>query len=230
MPLQRQRTDRMADKAYHQILDLLASEEIDEADIISHRDLAQKLGMSKMPIGGALRRLEREGLVEMIPRIGTRVCRVDAQSMWDMIQWRIALECQTARLACEWMDAAGAERLMAAARQVDQLFAKDPVRSFQPDVEFHLLLADLCGCPRLRRELDRLNIYRVKLLLCESVSAAALPAPAAPRRDHQILAQAVIKGPPERAEQRMREHLERGGGIYGFVQWYRKTHLSAGKQ
>jgi DNA-binding FadR family transcriptional regulator len=142
--------------------------------------------------------------------------------MWGMLQWRIALECQIARLAGGGIDNEGATRLMEAAEKVEQLSQQSYPNSYQADVEFHLLLGDLCGCRRLREELDRLNIYYIKMVICEAVSAAA-QVPPTPPPDHQTLARTIIAGPPEEAERCMREHLENSISLYGFVQWYRQA-------
>ncbi len=211
-----------AEDAYLRLLELISEGKIREADIISHRDLAAQLGMSKLPIGTALKRLEREGLVKSVERVGTQVCRIDSEAMWGMLQWRIALECQIARLACGWIDQEGANHLLQAAQKVDQPSSQPDKNSCQADVEFHLLLGDLCGCPRLREELDRLNIYYIKMVICEAVSAAA-QTPPVPPPDHQTLARTIIAGPPETAENCMREHLESSTSLYGFVQWYRQS-------
>jgi DNA-binding GntR family transcriptional regulator len=216
-----------AEDAYRRLLELISDGKIREAQFLSHRDLAARLGMSKMPVGTALKRLEREGLVESVQRVGTRVCRIDADAMWGILQWRIALECQTARLACEWIKDGDRARLMETARDVDRIFRQDAPRSHQVDAEFHLTVGDLSGCPRLRAELDRLNIFQVKLAVCEAVSAA-MKTPPQPPPTHEELAAAIAEGPGERAEQCMRDHLEKSTAMYGFTQWYRQTHRPQG--
>ena len=210
----------MADLAYRRLLGLISQGKIREADLVSHRELAVRLGMSKMPVGMALKRLEREGFVESVEWVGTRVCRIDAEAMWGMLQWRIALECQVVRLACEWIDDAGANRLLEAADTLERLIKESEFESHKADAEFHLLLGDLCGCHRLREELDRLNIYHIKLAVCEAVSAARKEPPELPP-DHVEVARAVISRDPVQAERAMRHHLERSRGLYGFTEWYR---------
>ncbi len=223
MKLNEKPTTGLADQAFQRLLELISEGKIRESDIISHRDLAVRLGMSKLPIGTALKRLEREGLVKSAQRVGTRICRIDAEAMWGMLQWRIALECQIARLACAWIDPEGSHRLLEAAQKVDQPSSLSLKSPFHADVEFHLLLGDLCGCPRLREELDRLNIYYIKMVICEAVSAAAQKPPIPPP-DHQTLARIIISGPPEQAENCMRTHLENSTSLYGFAQWYQQSH------
>jgi GntR family transcriptional regulator, vanillate catabolism transcriptional regulator len=210
-------------RAYKGLLEMMADGTLRQADIVSHRDLAARMRMSKLPVGMALKRLEQEGLVESIDRIGTRICRVDAEAMWGMLQWRVALECQVVRLACEWIDRAGRRRLTDMAKKVDDLFSVSPEASLSADVEFHLFLGDLSRCKKLRMELDRLNIFQIKQMVCETVSAAAKTPSIAPP-SHVELAKGIIRNDPDKAERLMRHHLEGSMQMYGFVQWYRETY------
>jgi len=214
--------ESLNDQAYNRLLMMISDGDIRPADFISHRRLAEKLGMSKLPVGMALERLEAEGLAESVPRVGTRICGVDAAEIWGMVNWRIAMECQVARLACERMNPDKAARLMAAAALVDKLELQNKPRKIRhpADVDYHKLLAEAAECPRLEKELERMNIYRVKMAMCESVRIAAKNSPIPPP-DHRRLTKAIIAGPPGRAEQSMRDHLERSRVLYGFLEWYR---------
>ena len=57
--------------------------------------------MSLLPVAEALQALERDGLVESRPRVGTRVCLPCASEIRDRYQVREALESQAARLYAE---------------------------------------------------------------------------------------------------------------------------------
>ena len=213
------------DQAYQRLLQMIATGEIRPDDFISHRQLAARLGMSKLPVGMALKRLEEEGLAESVARVGTRICRIDSEEIWGMVNWRLALECQITRLACESMNPEKASRLTAAALRADQFQKKTWKIRFPVDVDFHQLLAEIADCPRLKKELERMNIYRVKVAMCEAIRASAKKPPAPPP-DHRRLARTIIAGPPARAEQVMREHLEHAYVLYGFLAWYRQSrHL-----
>lgn len=48
--------------------------------------LAQKLGVSRTPIREAIRKLELEGLVLMIPRRGAEVARISEKSLKDVLE------------------------------------------------------------------------------------------------------------------------------------------------
>ena len=54
--------------------------------------LANKLGVSRTPIREAIRKLELEGLVLMIPRKGAEVAEIKEKSLRDVLEVRKALE------------------------------------------------------------------------------------------------------------------------------------------
>ena len=63
--------------------------------------LANKLGVSRTPIREAIRKLELEGLVLMIPRKGAEVAQITEKNMQDVLEVRKALEELSVQLACE---------------------------------------------------------------------------------------------------------------------------------
>lgn len=216
------------DRAYGRILELIEGGEFAQTDVLSHRQLAERLGMSRLPVATALDRLEREGVVESAPRVGTRLKPADAEAFWGAFQWRVALECRTARLAAEWTMPEEYERLRRKAREVDEHKAGILTVEFtQVDIEFHTYIADLSHCAQLRSEIDRLGIYGIKFKTCEAVRAAHIASPErAP--DHRELAEAIISGDPDRAETAMRKHLE-NSRTYGFLQWYQEAYAPKAK-
>ena len=98
--------------------------------LVSERDLAIQLGVSRPLVREALRALTMLGIVEIRDRIGTIVTRPDvsvlndfftfalaqqADMPDDLMQARVAIECQAIRLACERADIADFERLQSSA-------------------------------------------------------------------------------------------------------------------
>lgn len=64
-------------------------------------DLAERLGVSTMPVRAALRRLEAEGLVRHSPRRGTMPAPLDINDLEEIQAIRSGLEGYAARLAAE---------------------------------------------------------------------------------------------------------------------------------
>jgi DNA-binding GntR family transcriptional regulator len=116
--------------------------------------------------------------------------------------------------------------LLEAAEQVDQAFARDDqATGYRGDAAFHMLVAELSHCRRLRKELERVGVYQFMIRTSEVVNAAHVPPPSPPN-DHHVVAQAILSGDPERAERAMRNNIERSR-IYGFLQWYRASRQVA---
>lgn len=63
--------------------------------------LAKRLGVSRTPVREAMRMLELEGLVVMIPRRGAEVARITTKDLSDALEIRMALEDLAAGLACK---------------------------------------------------------------------------------------------------------------------------------
>ena len=73
--------------------------------------LANKLGVSRTPIREAIRKLELEGLVLMIPRKGAEVAEITEKNMRDVLEVRKALEELAVQLACEKITAEEIEEI-----------------------------------------------------------------------------------------------------------------------
>src|SRR5690606_12292208 len=63
--------------------------------------LAEELGVSRTPVREAIRKLELEGLVLMIPRRGAYVAEISMKDIADVFEIRAALEGLAAQLAAE---------------------------------------------------------------------------------------------------------------------------------
>ena len=63
--------------------------------------LANRLGVSRTPIREAIRKLELEGLVTMIPRRGAEVPDITEKNLKDVLEVRRALEGLAIELACQ---------------------------------------------------------------------------------------------------------------------------------
>ncbi len=102
--------------------------------------LANKLGVSRNPIREAIRKLELEGLVLMIPRKGAEVAEITEKNLRDVLEVRCALEELAVQLACDRMDEEGVRELRAAAETFD-LFSTVMIlhRSHRQTLHFMIL-------------------------------------------------------------------------------------------
>lgn len=128
--------------------------------------LAQKLGVSRTPVREAIRMLELEGLVIMVPRRGAIVAEITVSDLEDVLEVREALEELAVRKACQNMTEEQLEELKAAAERFENsLKGEDLIACAQADVDFHELI---CKATQNRRLIQILNnireqIYRYRL-------------------------------------------------------------------
>src|SRR5690242_18344961 len=108
--------------AYGLILDQILRGRLLPGSAISRRGLASTLNMGVRPVTEALQRLESEGLIESLPRVGTRVKLPSEQDIRGHYIVREALESQSARLFAEKSSNREREELAAIARRLDALY------------------------------------------------------------------------------------------------------------
>src|SRR3954452_24925845 len=122
--------ERGFEKVFAFLRDRLLAGSLKPGDrLVSERDLASQLGVSRPLVREALRALTMLGIVEIQDRIGTVVTRPDVSVLNDfftfalaqqvdmpddVMQARVAIECQAIRLACERADVADFDRLQTA--------------------------------------------------------------------------------------------------------------------
>lgn len=175
---------------------------------IARRPLAEKLGMSFLPVSEALQRLEYEGLVESWPRVGTRVRIPTLQDVRGNYTIREALESQAARLFCEKASSAERQEMEKMAALVDaeqQDSSVDFFDFFSLHERFHRRLAECSGCPALVEAIERTNT-----LIRTWQYAAISDYRDMPPRYHQELIRALMSGGPEDADRAMRAHVRHG--------------------
>src|SRR5215831_3384105 len=91
----------LSEQAYYEIRERILKGEIALGAPLSRRKLAVELGMSLLPVAEALQSLERDGLIESRPRVGTRVCLPGPDEIRERYEIREALESQAARRYAE---------------------------------------------------------------------------------------------------------------------------------
>lgn len=97
--------------------------ELEPGERLMELQLAQQLGVSRTPIREAIRKLELEGFVEMIPRKGAYVADVSIKDILDVLEVRMFLEGLATYLAAERMSD----------EEIDNL--KEILQKFEDEIE-----------------------------------------------------------------------------------------------
>ena len=127
--------------------------------------LANRMGVSRTPIREAIRKLELEGLVTMIPRRGAEVARITEKSLKDVLEVRRALDALCAEIACERITEEEKEQLKEACAEFERATkTKDATIIAKADVALHDIIVAATGNQRLVQLVNNLaeQMYRYR--------------------------------------------------------------------
>lgn len=204
----------LAAHACREIRDRILRGDLPVGAALSRRRLARELKISVPPVSEALQSLERDGLVESRPRVGTRVRVPSRQDVEDRTQVREALESQSARLAAERATAREKQELRQMGRRVDRRYAeyecsggnRDVLFSVNTDhMQLHLRIAELARCAALRDAIEKEQVLIFNWLYDTAVERRTLASDY-----HARLTDAIASGNPVQADAAMREHIRFG--------------------
>ena len=100
--------------------------------------LADKLGVSRTPIREAIRMLELEGLVIMLPRRGAEVASISRDDLKDVLEVRNSLDTLAVSLACERITDEELVELENASKAFEEATrSNDSIKIAEADVRFH---------------------------------------------------------------------------------------------
>ena len=91
----------LRDVVFNTLRQAILRGELKPGERLMEIQLANKLGVSRTPIREAIRKLELEGLVLMIPRKGAEVAEITEKNMRDVLEVRKALEELAVQLASD---------------------------------------------------------------------------------------------------------------------------------
>jgi DNA-binding GntR family transcriptional regulator len=202
-------------EAYRYLRDRILSGELAGASAINPTDIAQRLGISRIPVREALRQLDAEGLVTMPPNRRPFVTRLTRQDVEDLFEIRTALEVMGVRTAVAAMTDEAYADLVALVARMDRV-RNDPAEWLKRHDDFHQAICAVGGRPRLQREIARVRLAIRPYLLVHMRIAKVVEQPGL---EHKALLQALKSGNVARAEKAMREHVSNpGAGLLRFLE------------
>lgn len=91
----------LRDMVFYKLREAILKGEIAPGSRLMEISLAEKLGVSRTPIREAIKKLEQEGLVIMIPKKGAKVADITEKDLKDVLEVRCALEELAVSIACK---------------------------------------------------------------------------------------------------------------------------------
>ena len=143
----------LRDVVFNTLRQAILKGELKPGERLMEIQLANKLGVSRTPVREAIRKLELEGLVLMIPRKGAEVAEITRQDMEDVLEVRTALEELAVKDACDHITDAQLSELKKASNEFKKalLEGKDLVTCADADMHFHNVILSATNNRRLIR-------------------------------------------------------------------------------
>ena len=168
--------------------------------------LAEELGVSRTPIREAIRILEQEGLVVMIPRRGTYVADMSLKDVTEVFELRSILEELAAELAAERITNEEIEALEQHLVEIGKYMnEKNLDKVVQADILFHEILYKASRNDRL---VEMIHNLREQTLRFRTLSMSQTGRLAKTWDEHRQLVEAISDRDVERARQIARIHME----------------------
>ena len=205
----------LSEAAYSRIRSMIITLELEPGSLISESALMSTLKMGRTPIREALRSLANEKLVEVYPRRGMFVSRVDVANLSQLSETRAVLEIKAAELA--------ATRSTPADQEITKALINE-IRAIKGDLDMPTLIGldqrihhHIYQCTHnefLASALDNyyahaLRIWFLALDRVEHLADAII--------EHRVLLEAIASNDPKAASKAMKEHVE------GFESEIRKS-------
>lgn len=194
------------EKVYRAIRNEILNGNIAQGSRMIETRLAQQIKTSRTPVREALHLLEREGLLESIPRVGYRVREMKWEEVEEICEIRAVNETLAARWAIKRITP---KELNALKRNVEE--TERNVRNgnngefVDKDAEFHEILVRASGserlmelCEQLRRHMLR---YRIEGLSHPEIAIKAI-------EGHRRIVECIQKKDAKGIVQAIRDHME----------------------
>ena len=196
----------LRDVVFNTLRQAILTGELKPGERLMEIHLADRLGVSRTPIREAIRKLELEGLVVMIPRKGAQVAKITEKNLKDVLEVRRALDTLAVRLACKRMDDTYKKQLREACDEFAKVVKCSNTKDItEADVRFHDIINQSTGNDRLIQLVNNLaeQMYRYRL---EYIKDAAYHNRLID--EHEEIYNAVLERDEERAAKAVVVHID----------------------
>jgi Transcriptional regulators len=179
--------------------------EIEAHSPLTEEGLAEEYQVSRTPVREALRKLEQDGLVEMIPRKGAYVKGLTLMDIEEIFTVREALEGISAKIATELLSDYNISVIESALTDADRnLDDRNSETVFAKGNEIHNVILKVAGNGRVLSIVSNLQVHIQRLHMLSSSIPGRLKRSS---EEHWLILQAIKQRDGELAEKRMREHI-----------------------
>ena len=169
--------------------------------------LAEELGISRTPVREAIRKLEQEGYVIMMPRRGTYVADISTGDIKEIFEIRSALESLATGLAARRIEPDELETLQNLLVEIEGYIAKNDIEKIvETDIKFHGLLYQVSRNERLVNIISNL---KEQLARFRTLSMSYPGRLQETLEEHSEMVEAIANGDVSAARDAAEHHMER---------------------
>ncbi|RBP90596.1 GntR family transcriptional regulator [Cytobacillus firmus] len=171
---------------------------------LKQSDLAEKMGVSRMPVREAFRKLESEGLIKLEPHKGAVVKSISIKDIEEIYALRSELEKMAVYQSVDFLTDDDITQLSSLVEEMEK--ADDADTFVQYNIDFHRLLVKRCNWERLNSFIGTLwngLPQQTPHLLTGQIETS--------NTEHRKILEAVVKKDKETAANIVSEHIYRTG-------------------
>lgn len=199
-------TNRLADRVYEAVKGMVFNFELLPGTRFSEAELTHRLNVSRTPLRQALQKLESQGFLQVLPKMGWFVAPIDFDVMDELYDLRILIECHSVQMLCEMSMRTPLTELTDLWLVPLEKRLTDGAEVGRLDEAFHTKLVETTN----NREMLRVHqditerirlIRRLDFTVSDRVSATY--------EEHSAILKAILKNRAQEAQRLVRAHIER---------------------
>ncbi|MBI9101818.1 MAG: GntR family transcriptional regulator [Spirochaetales bacterium] len=203
------KNEDLSEKAYEAVKSMILQGKLKPGEKLYQEKMAETLGISRTPLNGALNKLEKEMLVEALPRRGFYVKKLSLKELKDLYDIRLRLEPLGARSAAESQHPILNEKCKELLETFSQIDDQNIPSEFKElDHKFHNLIMDMSSNIFLSKMISSYNIISLGNLQLFMDKEYFPKKTTDSLEEHKRILTAIINGEPQNAEKEMFSHIE----------------------
>lgn len=173
---------------------------------VRQEEIAEQFGISRIPVREALRDLESEGLVILVPNSGAWISRLDRAECIEIYKIRERLEPLALLESCPGLSEATLDAIEDLGRRIEQNQSSEEF--LRLDREFHLLSYEAAGMPQLMQMIHKFwNVtQQYRRVFTQSVGPVGMETIF---QEHRLITEALRRRDAQHAAMLLRGHIRR---------------------
>lgn len=196
----------LGQQVFHRLREAILNGEYPEGMLLQEIKISEEFGVSRTPVREAIKQLELEGLVSIMPNKGAKVQSISAEDIKDIYDIRCLIEGLAARWAAEKITDEQLDKMQESIDLEEFYLTKDNMTATaNGDSNFHKILYDACDSKYLQHILTDFHRYaqmeRIKSLSTKGRAPKSI-------EEHKAILEALKAHNAEKAEKAATQHVK----------------------